>query len=157
MRLSFKRVLVLFAIACCFVGLGYSAIYGLDVYRQATQHEVGLESGPGYPGMNDGPITVLQSALPKNRLAAKFRVKWSDVHPGLMLEGWMLYDRRQSTLEVYDYGCSTDDGDKPSCSKSTYLYDNVNDKLLTNLPPSTDTATLPRTMAKLGCRIHKMR
>ena len=156
MKISAKRVLKLFAIACAITGIGFIADYGLDLYRQATTREVGLESGPGYSGMDDNPMNVLAAALPKDRLAARFRVKWSDVHPGLSVQGWLLYDRRQSTLQFDNSGCFNDVGDKITCSDSVYSFTNVTDGIITDLS-STDVANLPKLLPMYGCRVQKIK
>jgi hypothetical protein len=154
MELFIKRTLTLFLLACVITGVGFGVTYGLDVYHQAVTREVGLESEPGYYGMDDSPMSVLASALPENRLAAKFRVKWSDVHPGLSVEGWLLYDRRQSTLQFNNHICSGDTEGKTVCSDSAYAFASVTDGIVTRLA-SADVANLPKLLPMYGRHVRK--
>jgi hypothetical protein len=157
MHFSIKKVLKLSTIACVITGAGFGADYGIDVYRQATAREVALESEPGYSSMNNGPISVLQSAVPKDRLAARFRIKWSEVNTGLFLEGWILYDRRRSILQVDSYGSFSGKGDETVHDESVYSYTSVTDEIITELSPSANVDDLPELLAQLGCHVQKIR
>jgi hypothetical protein len=74
------------------------------------------------------------------------------------VEGWLLYDRRQSTLQIYDSGCGY--GSKPDetiCDESLYLYTGVTDQVLTKLSPLVSASQLPQLLPEYGCGVTKIK
>lgn len=148
MQISAKRILSLCAIACVLIVTGIGLAYGFDVYRQATMREVSLDSNPGFGNMEGGPIRVLAAAVNNDRLSARFRVYWMETWGTSASEGWMLYDRRRSTLQYEDVTRSA----YFPAEHTSYSVTDVTDDIVRKVSTVFDS-DLPKVLPKHGCHI----
>jgi len=152
MRASIKRVLKLLSVALILNFVGVGACYGFDVYQQGIQREVRIESNIPQIGAPGEPIAALTSAISQDRFAARFVVRWNDGALGTHFEGWMLYDRRKSTLEFDDVV-----NGEANSSHIAYSFTDVNDETLAQLAgTSSSLFELPKRLSKSGCHVRKI-
>ena len=134
------------------IAIGIGINYSCEIYRQATEREVWLDVDVPQTGADGEPVSVLVAAVSKDRLSARFKVRWNDGAFGTHFEGWMLYDRRKSTLEFED-AISGEMGN----SHTVYSFTGVNDETLAKLfGTSISLFDLPKSLPKFGCSVRKI-
>jgi len=150
MQISTKSVFKLLSMACVLLAIGIGASNGYKAYRQATQREVWIDCDiPHLEEPPDEPVSVLASAVFKDRLSARIKLRWSDGVANTWYEGWMLYDRRKNTLEFNDVVRGEDGNDRLA-----YSFTNVTDEILINFSnTSVNLFDLPKLLVKFGCGV----
>lgn len=152
MLISPKRSIALFLAISLLIVIGIGMNYSCEIYRQVTQREVWFDANVPQTGAEGEPVSVLIAAVAKDQLSARFKVRWNDSAFGTHFEGWMLYDRRKSTLQFDDTV-----RDEMNNSHAAYSFTGVNDEILANLSnTSFRLFNLPKLLPKFGCHIHKI-